>query len=201
MTQHINLLSKRTKVQSLVLLGPVLLPALILIMLISAGQTEWRLKQLRDEQASAQLKIEELKKVLESKRQVAGLNESQAMTREMTQLKALIEARKDWKEWLQKGELGAAQGYSGILRSLAGLREEGVWLTGVDITKGGQSLTLIGNATNADAVVRYIAQVNQAFKPLDIQFASMEITREVPKATSAPLSPAAAAGLLHFKLF
>lgn len=199
--QHINLLSKRTKVQSLVLLGPVLLPALILIMLISAGQTEWRLKQLRDEQGTARLKIEELKKVLEGKRQVAGLNESQAMTREMTQLKAQIEARKDWKEWLQKGELGSAQGYSGILRSLAGLREEGVWLTGVDITKGGQSLTLTGNATNADAVVRYIAQVNHAFKPLDIQFASMEITREAPKATSAPLSPAAASGLLHFKLF
>lgn len=200
MTQHINLLSKRSKARSLVLMGPLVLPVLILAMLILAGQTEWRLKQLRDEQTSAQQKIDELKKTLETKRRAAGLNESQAMAREMNLFKSQIEARKEWKEWLQKGELGSHLGYSRILRLLASVREEGVWIDGVDITKGGQGLTLTGSATNADAVVRYIAQVNEVFKPMNVQFASMEITREAAKGAAAP-SAAAAAGLLHFKLF
>lgn len=200
MTQHINLLSKRSKARSLVLMGPLMLPVLIIFMLVLAGQTEWRLKQLRDEQASAQQKIEELKKTLETKRRAAGLNESQAMAREMNLFKSQIEARKDWKEWLQKGDLGTPMGYSRILRVLAGVREEGVWIDGVDINKGGQSLTLTGSATNADAVVRYIAQVNEVFKPMNVQFVSMEISREASKGAAAPAA-AAAGGLLHFKLF
>lgn len=201
MTQHINLLSKRGKARSFVFMGPLLLPVLILFMLVLAGQAEWRLKKLRDEQAQSQQKIDDLKKTLETKRRAAGLNESQAMAREMNLFKSQIEARKEWKEWQQKGELGTNLGYSRILRTLAGVREEGVWLDGIDITKSGQSLTLSGSATHADAVVRYISQVNEAFKPMNVQFVSMEISREAPKGTSSPAAGPATAGLLHFKLF
>lgn len=202
MIQHINLLSKRSKTRNLVLMAPLLLPVFILIMLVMAGQSEWRLKAMRDEQAQTQLKIEELKKTLEAKRRAAGLNESQAMARELNQFKSQIEARKEWREWLQKGELGTPLGYSRLLRTLAGVREEGVWLDGIDIAKGGQSLSLSGTATHADAVVRYIAQVNEAFKPFNVQFVSMEISRDASKGGAAAANlPASAGGLLTCPVF
>lgn len=198
MTQHINLLRKRSGIQSIAALGPLVLPLLILVMLGFAGHWEWRLMQLRESQAKSQQAIDGLRKALEMRRRAAGLNESEAMSREIATFKSQIEARRDWNDLLQKGELGTHLGYSGILRTLAGLHEDGVWLKGIDITKGGQMLSLSGNATNADAVVRYIAQVNEAFKPMNIQFSSMEIAREAPKTDTAPAGPA---GVLSFKLF
>jgi hypothetical protein len=159
--------------------------------------TEWHLKGLQDAEAKTQQSIAGLQIALEKKRREAGLESKEAMARQTQLLRGQIESRRGWSDLLQKGELGSPQGYSQVLETLAELREEGVWLQGVEITKGGQSLVISGKSLTATAVMRYIDQVNEAFKPMGIQFSSMEISREAPSGDAAG-SPKA--GILKFKI-
>jgi Tfp pilus assembly protein PilN len=198
MIQHINLLSKRKKRRAFVWLAAWALVAVLLVLLGFALTTEWRLQRLRAAEARTQQSIAELRVALETKRREAGLEDSQALARQMATLRSQIEARRGWAELLQRGDLGSPQGYSRWLEVLAQVHEDGVWLQGLDIGKGGQAASVTGKATSAEAVMRYIAQVNEAFGPMGVQFSSMEIVQDASAADPAAVrSP----GILKFKIF
>ncbi len=129
-------------------------------------------------QAHTQQTVADLRAAIDQKRQSLGLNESEAIARQVMQLRSQVETRRDWADLLKKGELGHANGYSQWLETLAGVHVDGVWLQGLEIDKGGQSVAVRGKSLNADAVMRYIEQVNEAFKPMNVRFTSMEITQD-----------------------
>ncbi len=58
-------------------------------------------------------------------------------------------------------------------------------------------MSVRGKALNADAVMRYIEQANEAFKPLNVRFTSMEITQDATGDASSGRQTAT----LSFKIF
>ena len=178
MVQHINLLTQRKAHKGFLNLAFIGLGLLVLMLAALAGMTEWRLQQQRQLQAQTRQTAADLRAAIEQKRQALGLNESEAMARQVMQLRSQVEAKREWADLLKKGELGTANGDSQWLETLAGVHVEGVWLQGLDIDKGGQSVSVRGKSLNADAVMRYIEQVNEAFKPMNVRFTSMEITQD-----------------------
>jgi len=178
MVQHINLLTLRKASKGVLSLSLVALGLLTLVLGAMAAQSEWQIHKLRSQEEKTQQAVADLKMVLEKKRQTLGLTETEAMARQLELLRSQVEAKRDWTDLLKKGELGSANGYSEWLETLAGVHVEGVWLQGVDIGKGGQSLSLQGKSLNADGVMRYIEQINEAFKPMNVHFSSMEITQD-----------------------
>lgn len=197
MTQHINLLSKPGARQHLTLLAVVALAVAILSMLALAGMDEWELYKLRQSEAQVRQSVDGLKATLAAKRREAGTSDSENLAKQLALLRSQFEARRDWAELLQKGELGAPQGYSQLFETLASVHEEGVWLQGLDIGKGGQSMSITGKSLSAEAVMRYIERINEALKPMDIAFTSMDITQDEPADAAASRKGA----VLKFKLF
>jgi len=196
MIQHINLLSRRSRKKGLEWLMVLVVALALLAVAGFAGMTELRLQRLGESEAKTQQSIAELKATLEKKRRDAGFNDSQAMAQQSAALRGQIDARRDWSDLMQKGELGTPWGHSQLLEILASLHQDGIWLQGMEVSKGGQSISITGKSLNTEAVMRYIAQVNEAFKPMNIQFSSMEITQE-----SATGDAAQKAGILKFKLY
>ena len=196
MTQHINLLSRRKASKDWSWLAIRGLVALLLALTGMALSTEWKLRELREAEAKAQQAVSEIKVALEKKRRDAGLEQSEAMARQMTLLQAQVDAKREWADLLQKGELGNPSGYSQLMETLAAVHVDGVWLQDVDMAKGGQALTIVGKSLSGEAVMRYIGQINDAFKPMGVQFSSVEITQE--SADAAALSKA---GILKFRIY
>lgn len=178
MVQHINLLSQRKARKGILNLAWIGLGLLTLVLCALAGMTEWRLQAQRQLQMQMRQSVSDLHAAIDQKRQALGLRESEAMARQLAQLRSQLEVKRDWADLLQKGELGNANGYSQWLETLAGVHVEGVWLQGLDVGKGGQSVSVQGKSLNADAVMRYIEQVNEAFKPMNVRFTAMDIHQE-----------------------
>ncbi len=61
---------------------------------------------------------------------------------------------------LSGGVFGNTQGFSGYLEGLARQHVEGVWLTGVTISDGGEQLGLTGSTLDAQLVPRYLQQLS-----------------------------------------
>jgi len=198
MVQHINLLSKRKAKKGLmtIVLATMGLWALALLGLAANG--EWQLQKQRSLHAQTVQSVNTLKAALEKKRQEVGMNSSEAMSKQMALLRSQLDAKRDWADLLQKGELGNPTGYSQWFETLAGVHVEGVWLQGMDIGKAGQSVSISGKSLNADAVLRYIEQVNEAFKPLNVRFSAMDITQD---AASGDASGTRQAAMLSFKIY
>lgn len=198
MVQHINLLTQRKVRRGFLSLALAGLGLLTLVLAALAAKAEWQLHQQRQLEERTQQALVDLKAAVEKKRQALGLAESEAMGRQVALLRSQVEAKREWAELQQKGELGSAMGYSQWLETVAGVHVEGVWLQGLDIGKGGQSVSVQGKSLSPEAVMRYIEQLNEAFKPMNVRFTSMEITQD-----SAPAGAGAArtAPTLSFKVY
>ena len=122
------------------------------------------------------------------------LDEFETFSRHKALERAIIKSA----DLLEKGELGYPGGYAQWLETLAAVHVDGVWLQGLDIGKAGQSVSISGKSLNADAVLRYIDQVNEAFKPMNVRFGAMEITQD--PAASDPAS-ARQTATLSFKIY
>lgn len=197
MVQHINLLSKRKTARGWVTIAMVGLGLWALVLVLFAAGSEWQLQQQRKLEAQTRQSVNDLKAALDKKRQEVGMANSEAMTRQIALLRGQLDAKREWVDLLQKGELGNPLGYSQWFETLASVHVDGVWLQGMDIGKGGQTVSVNGKALNADAVMRYIEQANEAFKPLNVRFTSMEITQDATGDANSSRQTAP----LSFKIF
>lgn len=176
MVQHINLLSKRKARKGLVAVFWAGLGLWVLALAVIAASSEWQLQKQRNTEDQTRQSLDNLKATLEKKRQEYGQAERESMSKQMALLQGQLDARRDWADLLQKGELGNPLGYSQWFETLAAVHVEGVWLQGMNIEKTGQSVSIAGKALGTEAVLRYIDQLNEAFKPMNVRFSSMEIT-------------------------
>jgi hypothetical protein len=115
---------------------------------------------------------------------------------EIEALKPLASESQDIMALLGGGGPGTT-GYSAHLAALATVSEEGVWLTGVTITKAGKGMSLTGRSLNNDSVLRYAQRVNARLSGFGVQFSAVELS---PEGTTA-VGPGAALSTIAFKLF
>ena len=95
---------------------------------------------------------------------------------------------------------GGSEGYSGHLAALAGISEDGVWLTGVKIGNAGKTVSLAGRSLRHESVLRYAQRLNEQFSAYGVQFTAVELTPDVAKEGAAGAAGPALSSVA-FKLF
>ena len=106
----------------------------------------------------------------------------------VSELEAQLKARQEVVDALQKGLVGTTNGFSEYMRVFSRQNVQGVWLTGFDIAAGGDDLTIMGRALNADLVPAYLQRLNREAAIQGRGFGSMVISQ--PVQTSRPEQPA-----------
>lgn len=192
MSQQINLYSPIFRKQTKVFSATTMLQGLGLIVLVVAVfyyymSAQSSLLELRAAESGRQLKseLERLK--------VYGARESPT-----ERLKALAERKKALErtlgvqtqllEGLKAGAFGRGEGYSGMLRALARVSVEGVWLTRVDFSEEGGELSLAGRAMRADLLPAYLARLRADPSLRTQEFTRLEVTRAAPAFVEFTLS-------------
>jgi hypothetical protein len=191
-SQQINLYSPIFRKQTKVFSATTMLQGLGLIVLVVAVfyyymSAQSSLLELRAAQSGRQLKseLERLK--------VYGASDSPA-----ERVKALAERKKALEDTLanqgqalqalKEGSFGRNEGYSGMLRALARVSVEGVWLTRVEFSEGSGELSLAGRALRADLVPAYLARLRADPSLRKQEFAQLEVTRAAPAFVEFTLS-------------
>ena len=193
MSQQINLYSPIFRKQTKVFSAATMLQGLGLIALVIAVFYYYMSAQSSLLERRAGQSAQELKSELE-RLKVYGARESPA-----ERLKMLAERKKALEErlsthtqaldGLKTGAFGRSEGYSGMLRALARVSVEGVWLTRVEFSEGGGELSLAGRALRADLVPAYLAQLRKDPLLRAQEFARLEVTRPAPVAAAAGAPP------------
>ena len=167
-------------------LGLIVLVVAVFYYYMSAQSS---LLELRAAESGRQLKseLERLK--------VYGASDSPA-----ERVKALAERKKALEDTLasqgqalqalKEGSFGRNEGYSGMLRALARVSVEGVWLTRVEFSEGSGELSLAGRALRADLVPAYLARLRAEPSLRKQEFARLEVTRATPTFVEFTLSGA-----------
>ncbi len=196
MSQQINLYSPIFRKQTKVFSATTMLQGLGLIVLVVAVfyyymSAQSSLLELRAAESGRQLKseLERLK--------VYGASDSPA-----ERVKALAERKKALEDTLanqgqalqalKEGSFGRNEGYSGMLRALARVSVEGVWLTRVEFSEGSGELSLAGRAQRADLVPAYLARLRADPSLRKQEFARLDVTRATPTFVEFTLSGASA---------
>jgi hypothetical protein len=101
---------------------------------------------------------------------------------------------------VRAGNPGAQEGFARYLQTFGSLSSEGLWITNLSISKGGNTVVINGRALQNDAVMQYARRLNDAFAPHGVHFNSLELTPEVLTAPGAPASAPPALTAVAFKL-
>ncbi len=150
------------------------------------------------EQSNAELAAEKVaQKALEQK-----LGERPKLADIVAQIDALKAQAAESQEVvnLLRSGAGGSEGYSGHLAALAGISEDGVWLTGVKIGNAGKTVSLAGRSLRHESVLRYAQRLNERFSAYGVQFTAVELTPDVAKEGAAGTAGPALSSVA-FKLF
>jgi len=97
---------------------------------------------------------------------------------------------------MDKGVLGRTEGYSGVLRALAGLSGDGVWLTRIRFSDETGEASIAGRAIRPELVPLYLERLRREERLRGQDFSTLEITRP----GQASSTPAAQARFVEFVL-
>jgi hypothetical protein len=112
----------------------------------------------------------------------------------LRELQAQHEARGRIVEILRRALAESSGGFSEYMRVFSRQKMDGVWLTGFDISSGGEELTIFGRATSADLVPAYLQRLNREAPVQGRQFAKISVNQP-PGGRQSALPPIAAAGV------
>jgi Tfp pilus assembly protein PilN len=193
MSQQINLYSPIFRKQTKVFSATTMLQGLGLIVLVIAVfyyymSAQSSLLELRAAESAQQLKseLERLK--------VYGARESPAervklLAERKKELEAALGTQGQALEGLKAGGFGRSEGYSAILRALARVSVDGVWLTRVEFSADSGELSLAGRALHADLVPAYLERLRVDPSLRRQEFARLEVTRPAPAPPAAGAAP------------
>ena len=191
MSQQINLYNPIFRKQKKVFSSATMLQAFALIVLVVAVfyfavALQTPVLEIRSAETSRQLKaeLERLK--------AYGAGDSPA-----ERAKAIAERRKGLEAALSannqalaafESEGGRVEGYAEVLRALARVSVDGVWLTRINFARGKGDVSIVGRATRPELVPTYLERLRaeQALRVRD--FSRLEVTRpaETKGAAAAP---------------
>jgi Tfp pilus assembly protein PilN len=195
MSQQINLYSpifrKQTKIFSATtMLQGVGLTVIVVAVFYFYISMQTSVLEIRATESSRQLKseLERLK--------AYGLAESpaeraKALAERKKALEASLTSQTEAMAAFDSPALGRSEGYSELLRALARLSMEGVWLTRIQFTEGSRELSLSGRASRPELVPAYLERLRSERALRDKEFSRLEVTRPAPAAAAKGAAPAA----------
>lgn len=185
--QHINLYKKdiRSTRPGLVALSAV--AAVIVGLVVWAVGNEILISLQAREGQEFFAKAADVQKQATEKRFASGAPDAESRRKEIAELRSKVEANRELLAQFDKGEIGSRVGHSRALGAIATANEKGLWLTSLDITKGGQRFVVSGNAYDSDSVLRFSRRLNDAMEShaIDFRFSGVEIAKSGVAATPA----------------
>jgi len=180
-TQQINLYSPLFRKQKKLLSAMALLQATGLLVLAVAGfyfylsaQTSRLEARVADSSRQLQNELEQLK--------VHGTQQSpdarvKLLAERRKKLEAEFSERTQALQAMDKGAAGRTEGYSGLLRALARLSMDGIWLTRVRFSEERGEAFIAGRAARPELVPLYLQRLRTEERLQGQDFSSLEITR------------------------
>jgi len=180
-SQQINLYSPLFRKQKKLLSAMALLQATGLVVLAVAAfyfylsaQNSRLEARVADSSRQLQNELEQLK--------VQGAQQSpdarvKLLAERRKKLEAEFSERTQALQAMDKGALGKTEGYSGLLRALARLSMDGVWLTQVRFSDERGEAFIAGRAARPELVPLYLQRLRTEEKLQGHDFSSLEITR------------------------
>ena len=184
MSQQINLYSPIFRKQTKVFSATTMLQGLGLIVLVVAVfyyymSAQSSLLELRAAESAQQLKSE-LERLKVYGARASPAERVRALAERKKELEAALGVQGQALEGLKAGGFGRSEGYSGILRALARVSVEGVWLTRVEFSEESGELSLAGRALRAELVPTYLARLRLDPALRTQEFARLEVTPMPP---------------------
>lgn len=138
--------------------------AVALVLMLISGYGYWRLDALGDEQARLQARLEaqgretaELERVVDARR-VDG-----PLQRELEMRQSRLERSRDLLGFLEADlRTGNTDGFSTMMKDLSRASFEGIWLTGIELTQGGESVTLGGVVQQSGMVPDFVGRLGNS---------------------------------------
>jgi len=180
-SQQINLYSPLFRKQKKLLSAMLLLQATGLLVLAVAGfyfylsaQTSRLEARVADSSRQLQNELEQLK--------VHGTQQSpdarvKLLAERRKKLEAEFSERTQALQAMDKGAAGRTEGYSGLLRALARLSMDGIWLTRVRFSEERGEAFIAGRAARPELVPLYLQRLRTEERLQGQDFSSLEITR------------------------
>jgi len=180
-SQQINLYSPLFRKQKKLLSAMALLQATGLLVLAVAGfyfylsaQTSRLEARVADSSRQLQNELEQLK--------VHGTQQSpdarvKLLAERRKKLEAEFSERTQALQAMDKGAAGRTEGYSGLLRALARLSMDGIWLTRVRFSEERGEAFIAGRAARPELVPLYLQRLRTEERLQGQDFSSLEITR------------------------
>ena len=170
MSQQLNLLPKDTDA-----ISPAKLALIVLGLVVAALLVTWVIKRgmlvsARADEAASAAQLHQISTQLQERVQIRS-----------AELKAETDALRSRAEAAQQvlnlaAETGRPEGYSPYFSLLGTVKEEGLWLTEVAVSKAGKSLQIQGNSLDKAAVVRYSTRLNTVLAETGIELTTLELT-------------------------
>jgi hypothetical protein len=206
MSQQINLYSPIFRKQEKVFSATTMAQALVLIFAVVAVFYYWistqsSLLALRATESDRQLKAE-LERLKAYGAGETPAERARALAERKKRLEASLASHTQALAALESDATGKPEGYSDVLRALARVSMDGVWLTRIQFAKGKGELSLAGRATRAELVPTYLERLRSQEALRGREFSRLEVVRPVAAAkaegaqfveftlSSAPEAPA-----------
>lgn len=170
MMQQINLYKQRSSMTLPLVIALSAIGVAFGLLLIWVVVNEIRIYSRDSQREEALALTRDLQKKATDKRVALGLPDPEIQRKEIADLRAKINANKELLAQLDGGDIGTRRGHSRVLEAIALTNEQGLWLTTLDITKSGQSLSLSGRAFDGDSVMRYSRRLNETLKNRSVEF-------------------------------
>jgi hypothetical protein len=193
MTQQINLLRPKDRSAGIAAwaLGTVGVVLVVLAAYFNSvlGETN----RLRDAVTLKDQQLAQLKGAIQAvQAERAKQGDASALEAEIAAMRPRAEAMTQLVRQVRAGNPGAQEGFARYLQALGSLSVEGLWITGLTVSKGGNVVTINGRALHSEAVMQYARRLNDAFVAHGVRFNSLELTPEALNAPGAlPGSPPA----------
>ena len=181
MSQQINLYSPLFRKQKKVFSALAMLQAMGLVVVVVAGfytyvALQGSLLEIRSADSGQQLRSE-----LERLKVYSARESPEARAKSLAQQKKKLEetlaARTRTAQALAESGLGRTDGYSGLLRALARLSMDGLWLTRVQFSGEGGEVEIAGRARQPELVAAYLERLRAEESLRGQAFSSLEIRR------------------------
>jgi hypothetical protein len=194
LSQQINLYSPLFRKQKKVFSAVAIAQAIGLVVLFIAvfyfyvaGQTS--LLEIRAVDSGRQLQSD-LARLKVSASSESPEARAKALSERKRKLEAALAERTQALQAMESGAPGRTEGYASVLRALARVSMEGVWLTRVRFSDESGAASIAGRALRAGLVPVYLERLRSEKRLRGQEFASLEITRQAAPAAQGG-SPAA----------
>ncbi len=181
MSQQINLLQSSFRKQPKRFSATTMLYACAVMLLgiaVVYGLGHWQGRGLQADLARAERQqIALAEQLQEVSRSVGARAKTQFLETEIAKLEALVMAKSQITDILDRGVFANTEGYSKYLVALARQHITGLWLTGFVIAGAGERLTLQGRTTVPELVPQYMQKLADEQTLAGIEFQVFRMAR------------------------